>query len=65
MDHLKNILDGISSAFMLGVEQRPYIRNRHGFRQDAAKLRQDAKRVGQGMKKVADRHGKQVAQSAS
>ena len=60
MDHLRNILDGISSAFVFGGERRPYIRNHHGFKQDAAKLRKDAKRVGHDMKKVADRHGKQV-----
>lgn len=64
MDHLKNILDGIASAFLFGVEQRPYIVNRHGFWQDAVNLRQDAKRVGQTLGRVLDRHGKQVGQSA-
>jgi hypothetical protein len=60
--HLNNILDGIASAFMWGAEPRPYVFSRKGFRHDAATLRRDAGRVGQDMKRVLQRHGKQVGQ---
>jgi hypothetical protein len=64
MKHLNHILDGISSAFMWGVEPRPYVVSRKGFRHDGANLRRDARRIGQDMRQVVQRHGKQVGQSA-
>lgn len=60
MEHLKNILAGLSSVLVLAPGS-DYVRpEKGGFSRDAERLRGDVRRVGADMRRVSDGYGKQI-----
>ena len=60
MDHLKNILAGLSSVLVIAPGSDYVQPQRGGFARDAERLRGDVKRVGTDMRRVTEHYGKQI-----
>lgn len=59
MNHLMNVLDGITSVLDWATSSRPYVVQRGGFALDQKRLKDDARRVGNDMQKAINRYGRQ------
>lgn len=60
MEHLKNILTGLSSVLVIAPDS-DYVRpGRGGFVRDSDRLRGDVRRVGTDMRRVTENYGKQI-----